>query len=189
MLPACRLWAIAAPRCWARLAVTGAELRQHRRAAGLSQEELAEQVGVTRDTVRYWEAKAEVNLRQVAPRRFLEVLGLGGLSDTSAPARGWGLTQPRTWETRLDARLAAEQARAEAREEKRAARARVSCGAQTRKGHPCRLLSEPGRSRCKFHGGRSTGPRTAEGRARIGEAQRRRWAAWRATKAAEEEGT
>jgi hypothetical protein len=29
---------------------------------------------------------------------------------------------------------------------------------------------------CRFHGGLSTGPRTAEGKARIAEAQRRRWA-------------
>ncbi len=29
--------------------------------------------------------------------------------------------------------------------------------------------------RCKLHGGKSTGPRTAEGRARIAAAQRSRW--------------
>jgi ABC transporter substrate binding protein len=33
--------------------------------------------------------------------------------------------------------------------------------------------------RCRFHGGLSTGPKTAEGKARIAEAQRRRWAAVR----------
>jgi hypothetical protein len=38
------------------------------------------------------------------------------------------------------------------------------------------MKSEAGRRRCKFHGGLSTGPKTAEGRARIAEAQRRRWA-------------
>nr|WP_281281946.1 HGGxSTG domain-containing protein [Rubellimicrobium roseum] len=53
------------------------------------------------------------------------------------------------------------------------------CGALTRKKQPCRMLSEPGRRRCKFHGGRSTGPRTPEGRARIAEAQFRRWSNWR----------
>ena len=51
---------------------------------------------------------------------------------------------------------------------------RVPCGARTRKGHPCRNRSEPGRRRCKFHGGKSTGPRTAEGRARIAAAMRER---------------
>lgn len=43
---------------------------------------------------------------------------------------------------------------------------RVVCGAKTRAGHPCRGKSEPGKRRCKWHGGRSTGPRTTEGRAR-----------------------
>ena len=36
--------------------------------------------------------------------------------------------------------------------------------------------------RCPNHGGMSTGPKTAEGRRRIAEAQRRRWAAWREEK-------
>lgn len=43
---------------------------------------------------------------------------------------------------------------------------RVVCGAKTQAGHPCRGKSEPGRRRCKWHGGCSTGPRTTEGRAR-----------------------
>src|SRR5262249_12073701 len=41
----------------------------------------------------------------------------------------------------------------------------------------------PGKRRCRFHGGLSTGPRTVEGRARIAEAQRRRWKALRAANA------
>ena len=58
----------------------------------------------------------------------------------------------------------------------RSAAERVRCGAKTRKGTPCRLLSEAGRRRCKFHGGMSTGPKTIEGRKRIAEVQRKRWA-------------
>lgn len=46
----------------------------------------------------------------------------------------------------------------------------------------------PGRTRCKYHGGMSTGPRTAEGRARIAAALRERWAAWRARLVAGNEG-
>lgn len=53
------------------------------------------------------------------------------------------------------------------------------CGALTRKGTPCRCKPLPGKRRCKFHGGASTGPKTPEGRERIAEAQRRRWAKWR----------
>lgn len=56
------------------------------------------------------------------------------------------------------------------------------CGARTRAGHPC-LRKGIGRGgRCASHGGASTGPRTPEGRARIAQAQRRRWARWRAAK-------
>ena len=40
------------------------------------------------------------------------------------------------------------------------------CGAKTRAGGACQNPAIKGRSRCKLHGGRSTGPRTPEGRAR-----------------------
>src|SRR5215813_6348926 len=53
---------------------------------------------------------------------------------------------------------------------------RPRCGARNRQGRPCAVRVEPGKARCRFHGGLSTGPRTAEGKARIAEAQRRRWA-------------
>jgi hypothetical protein len=79
----------------------------------------------------------------------------------------------------LIARLAVLLARAAALKAER----RVKCLAKTRKGTACRHKSEPGKRRCKFHGGLSTGPRTAEGRERIAEAQRRRWARWRAERA------
>jgi hypothetical protein len=45
--------------------------------------------------------------------------------------------------------------------------ARVPCGARRRRdGLPCQALSAPGRRRCKWHGGLSTGPRSPEGRSR-----------------------
>ena len=44
---------------------------------------------------------------------------------------------------------------------------RLRCGAKRhRDGNPCQALSEPGKRRCRFHGGRSTGPRTPEGKVR-----------------------
>ena len=55
----------------------------------------------------------------------------------------------------------------------------VICGARTRKGTPCKAKAVPGKTRCRFHGGLSTGPRTTEGRERIAAAQRKRWAEWR----------
>ncbi len=41
------------------------------------------------------------------------------------------------------------------------------CGAHTRAGCPCRAPAISGKLRCRMHGGRSTGPRTAEGLARL----------------------
>jgi hypothetical protein len=55
-------------------------------------------------------------------------------------------------------------------------RERPKCGARNRQGEPCAVRVEPGKARCRFHGGLSTGPRTIEGRARVAEAQRQRWA-------------
>jgi len=52
-----------------------------------------------------------------------------------------------------------------------AARAAPRCGAWARRtGAPCRLAAMPN-GRCRMHGGASTGPRTAEGIARIVAAQ------------------
>jgi hypothetical protein len=41
------------------------------------------------------------------------------------------------------------------------------CGARTRAGCPCRAPAIRGKLRCRMHGGRSTGPRTEAGRARL----------------------
>lgn len=44
---------------------------------------------------------------------------------------------------------------------------RVPCGGKRRRdGLPCQALSVPGKRRCKWHGGASTGPTTPEGKAR-----------------------
>src|SRR6476659_10832644 len=51
---------------------------------------------------------------------------------------------------------------------------RLLCGAKTRAGGCCQVRAEPGKARCRFHGGKSTGPKTKAGRARIAEAQRLR---------------
>ena len=59
------------------------------------------------------------------------------------------------------------------------------CGARTSaknagRGSPCKLTRISANGRCKFHGGFSTGPRTRGGRAKIAQAQRKRWAEWKA---------
>jgi hypothetical protein len=56
-------------------------------------------------------------------------------------------------------------------------RRRLRCCPKTRAGGRCLVRVELGKGRCCFHGGLSTGPKTEAGRARIAEAQRRRWRA------------
>jgi hypothetical protein len=66
-------------------------------------------------------------------------------------------------------------------------RMKALCGARTRRGKSCMcnaILTKRGALRCRLHGGLSTGPKTAEGRARISAATRMRWAAYRARSAA-----
>ena len=41
------------------------------------------------------------------------------------------------------------------------------CLAKTRQGTPCQNPVVTGRNRCRMHGGKSTGPRTAERKARV----------------------
>lgn len=188
-----------------RATITGTELRACRKAANLTQAELAKRAGFARDAVWYWEGKDRVPLRSGAPAAFAKVLGLSenaGFSRLYTRARSWGfhdagkdqapegaqyahaggqgLSSFAAWQAWLDARMAAETARLHAKAAQRLASLRVLCGAKTRAGGQCRNKSEPGMRRCKFHGGKSTGPKTPEGKARIGEAQRRRWAAIKA---------
>ena len=47
------------------------------------------------------------------------------------------------------------------------------CGAKTRRGSPCRRPANKRNGRCRLHGGRSTGPKSAEGRAKIAAANLR----------------
>ena len=41
----------------------------------------------------------------------------------------------------------------------------LTCGARTRAGTPCKRIDLYRSGRCKYHGGMSTGPRSAEGKA------------------------
>lgn len=160
------------------LHITGAELRAHRLAIGLTQAALGALAGFDRGATGYWERKSLVPLRQAAPRRFAEALGLCRMMDYRTPnaqARPWGY-MPDPMQDRLDARAVAGLDRVNAKEVQRRAQVRVTCGAKTRAGHPCGQKSEAGKRRCKWHGGNSTGPKTEEGKARVADAQSRRWA-------------
>ena len=172
--------------------MTGAELRSARLAAGLTQAELGRLAGLSRRGVIRLERAARLDPGRVALRWCADALAERGVTFLRAATRGrasarggvLGLSDAwcailRAEDARLDERMAAELARIARREAHHVARRRVRCGARTRKGTACRALSEPGKRRCRFHGGRSTGPRTADGKARIAAAQRQRWARWR----------
>ena len=161
--------------------MTGADLRAHRKAAGLSQIELAMRADVSRHTVQYWEQKPFIKPWEATPKRFGDLMGLPYFQTTDARTRVWGLTWLQKMDAQIEADIAAILESSRAREASRLANRRIVCGARTRKGGACLNKSEPGKLRCKFHGGKSTGPKTAEGKTRIAEAQRLRWAKYRAS--------
>jgi hypothetical protein len=177
--------------------MTGAELRAYRKAAGLTQVQLALLAGISRHLVSRWEQKPFLTSWMWAPHQVLKALGIRVVpqnetsTGTGAPLVGsypsWSATSLRPWPAKGRAwqlgmpprkpvwpsegsgpRIGSQPERAAQ------ARRRVPCGAKTRKGEPCRMLPVPGPRRCKHHGGLNTGPKTEEGRARIAEAQRRR---------------
>ncbi|MEL6642654.1 MAG: HGGxSTG domain-containing protein [Pseudomonadota bacterium] len=151
--------------------MTGAFLKQARIEAGLSQRGLARRAGVTHKTVQYWEAKAEIDPFAYAMKRIAKALGWRNTGTLHMRARH-GVLSPKS-----DIEFIEENFTGSTRKLlKRIIGKRVICGAKTRKGTPCRALSEPGKRRCRFHGGLSTGPKTNEGRKRVSRAQQRRWA-------------
>ena len=142
--------------------MTGEDLKAQRMARRLSRPALAAMAGLHPDSVKYWERKGSLDLRGYAVVRMLAALGLEALTKRHRTRiRGNYATITRAWDGVLGETSASPRNRA--------------CGARTRKGAPCRAKPIPGKARCKFHGGLSTGPRTPEGRARVAEAQRRRW--------------
>ena len=155
--------------------ISGADLRAARKAAKVTQADLAKRIGVCRDTVQYWEAKLQIGWHG-AGERMAEALGLRINPPTIARAGGWGVSFREKADAQAEVLFATYLARNKEREAQVATHRRVICGAKTRKGGQCRNKSEPGKRRCKFHGGKSTGAKTPEGLERIAEAQRRRWA-------------
>lgn len=165
------------PRCTGPL---GKELAARRRAAGLTQIQLAQRAGVGRTAVQYWEAAQQLDPHGWAVGCMAKVLGwhMPDYCSRIARTRGQGDSPDLRAEAEAAAALALESWRI--REARKAATSRVICGATTRKNTKCKNKSEPGRRRCKFHGGMSTGARTPEGIERIRQAQLRRWARARA---------
>lgn len=139
---------------------TAAELKAWRAAAGWSQLDLARAAGVHVNTVKYHEAMPGI-IGGWAVDRFRTAFGLANVLTPKSP-----------WVARF-----LPENNGEAEHEHKL------CGAKTRKGGTCRQKALPGRTRCKFHGGMSTGPKTAKGRRSIAEGQRRRWQQYREAQA------
>lgn len=166
--------------------ITGSELKAARKQQGLNQTQMGALIGYSRHMISYWERKAApMTWREAnygALKDYLAALGIEVLRycPTSTRACGVGVLHNRDRQQEaFDALYAKELARIEAKAALKAARYRERCRAKTRKGHPCRNMSEAGRRRCKFHGGMSTGPKTLAGKERIAEAQRKRWKKFR----------
>lgn len=151
---------------------TGADIRAARKSQGLNQAELGRLAGCSRHTVSYWECKPVIR-RHGACEAICRALGI------HVPSRMERHRKSDAQQEVMDRKWRAELQRLKEAEEHRKATRRVICGARTRSGRPCRAKSEPGKQRCRFHGGMSTGPKSEAGRQRIAEAQKRRWAAYR----------
>ncbi len=153
---------------------SGQDVRRERIAKGLSARELARLAGVHHRTVGYWEQKADLDFSAYGVRAILGDLGWRITRHFHAGARGGVLSGAMEIELleyafgRMPRSLV-----------KAIAAPRVRCKAKTRNGSECRAMSEPNRQRCRFHGGLSTGPKTAAGRKAISQAQRERWQLWR----------
>lgn len=152
---------------------TGTDLRERREREGLSQRQLARACGLHHRTVQYWEVKSVLDHWSPAVRAMVAALDWRILPPRHARA-AWGIREKQEAEPIEQLFRSLPKSLPN-----RLANPRTRCNAMTRAGMPCRAKSEPGRKRCRFHGGLSTGPKTKEGRARIAEAQRKRWAVQR----------
>ncbi|PZO63519.1 MAG: hypothetical protein DI498_13295 [Paracoccus denitrificans] len=138
--------------------MTGAELAALRRRAGLSQSSLARKTGVSRQSISYWERQSAVDGSSAIPIRIAHELDAASSAlilasqplQRALPPRIKGPIELRQWRAIIQAIAGAEIAEAE----------RPKCGARTHSGTACRSPGEDGRTRCRLHGGLSTGPKT-----------------------------
>lgn len=137
-------------------------LKAWRVLAGWTQRELACRTGLDLNVVRYLE-----QARTIATdgRGTYYVWGIGVERMVAALAKT-GITAPTLGEARAMKKIG--------RMPLPPPSEASLCGARTRSGSRCRRRPVPGKSRCRLHGGRSTGAKTAEGRRRIAEAQQER---------------
>lgn len=139
--------------------LTGPSLKTLRRKRGVTQTELAEQINCNMHTVSYWERKPGIiDTRHGVPRKMVQALGIKVVGQIAKPY----------WHRYLQMDALSE--------DRTAASERDTCDAEMAYGLLCDKKTEPGRSRCRQHGGLSTGPKTVAGKEAIAAAQRAKWA-------------
>ncbi|WP_146111584.1 helix-turn-helix domain-containing protein [Defluviimonas denitrificans] len=160
--------------------MTGDDIRTARIGRGWSQRELARRSSLTHRAVQYWEARSQLDPAAFAVLKIAQAFKWRIFRTRKSGARH-GVLDLREDFSDVCSRGNQGERRSKftCTTKTRPLRINMSnppCGAKTRAGTPCRAQSEPGRSRCRLHGGKSTGPKTEAGRVRIASAQRRRWA-------------
>lgn len=151
---------------------SASELKACRKAAGWTQLELARRTGFNVRTVKYHERR-NGRIDGVAPAKFRGALeAVGAAVPLRSVIKKRSISGSKVFLMSL-------------RAEKPSTPQPLFCGAMTRKGLPCVAKPISGSTRCRNHGGLSTGPKSAEGKARIAAAARKRWAAWSKTNAEE----
>ena len=168
--------------------VTGAQLRAGRALLGWSRRALARAARLHENSVARWERAATLLQEPYGARRLREAMEGAGVRFFIRPSPGVRLCNrpsfvmpparrlrplhgvPRFLQLSCDRRP-------KTPSQRRNGAPRL-CGARTRAGRTCRRRPMPN-GKCRLHGGASTGPKTAAGRARLSELQKRRWAEWR----------
>jgi DNA-binding transcriptional regulator YiaG len=188
-------------RVWSapHMIATGRQLRAARVLLGWTRVDLARASGVHANSVAYWEATANIPTgpyhEPIACRRMRAALLAAGVRTKVSPSIGVELCGRDNSDTSTRARARPRHGvkrsvvpghAAPVRPNKPARPSRAEprlCRARTRRGDPCQRTALPN-GRCANHGGKSTGPRTRQGRERIAAVQRRRWREWRRAAAA-----
>ena len=144
------------------------DIKVARKKAGWTQTELAQRAGFARGAVSHWENE-QTMVAGMAAAAFVEALTDAGQQIES---EGFRLN-------RFEAKFEYDVRVLHDKELQR--RDSIRCKAHNRKGERCRAKALPGRRTCKHHGGLSTGPKSEAGKERIRQAQKKRWAEYRAS--------
>lgn len=173
--------------------VIGAQIRAARSLLGWSRHDLARAAGLHPNAVAYWEQTVTIPVGRHQPhacRKIAEALHRSDVEFVGHAKPGVRLVKNDNFVMRPPSRARARHgvipiiSRQEAwppitqSHGYQVTAPRIACGARTRASGSCRAKAMANH-RCRLHGGLSSGPKTIAGRARIAEAQRKRWAKWR----------